>query len=135
MRLRRLNSLSEMEQEIDDYITIGYTAERRRDAALVKKINLFRTVDEVLLRLNNSIDTVQTQNEDTLSLHEHLLRRCRSCGAPKRCKHCGTPQPYDGRYCETCGKFLLDFIECVDVDAAISFGIICIFMILSAVVL
>ena len=65
---------------------------------------------------------------------EDILRRCRLCGAPKRCKRCGTPQPYDGRYCETCGVFLLDFIECLDVDASLAIGVICMLLLLLVLV-
>jgi len=63
-------------------------------------------------------------------MDNEILRICRSCGAPKRCKRCGTPQPYDGRYCETCGVFLLDFVECLDVDAVLSIGVICMLLLL-----
>lgn len=64
-----------------------------------------------------------------------IFRRCRLCGAPKRCKLCGTPQPCEGRYCKTCGVFLLDFRECVDLDAVLSIGVICVFFVLSVLVL
>ena len=112
-----------MEPVIDDYITRGYAVMRGAEYALVKKTSLFRTVDEVLLQLDERTDIPQK--------HDETLRRCRLCGSPKVCKRCGTPQPYDGRYCETCGVFLLDFRECVDVDAVLSIGVICMFFMLS----
>jgi hypothetical protein len=114
-----------MEPVIDDYITRGYAVMRGPEYALVKKTSLFRTVDEVLLQVGERTDILQK--------HENL-RRCRLCGAPKRCKKCGEPQPYNGRYCEMCGVFLLDFRECVDFDAVLSMGAICIFLILSVLV-
>lgn len=116
-----------MEQVIDDYITLGYAVMRGAASALVKKTSLFRTVDEVLLQLGERTDIPQK--------HDENLRRCRLCGAPKRCKKCGTPQPYKGRYCETCGVFLLDFRECVDFDAVLSIGVICVFLILSVLIM
>jgi|GEM_PF-2243351 len=123
MRIRTIDSPSEMELVIDDYITRGYAVIRGADYALIKKTSLFRTVDEVLLQLGERTDTLQKYDED--------LRRCRVCGAPKRCKKCGAPQPYKARYCEMCGVFLLDFRECVDLDAVLSIGVICLFLILS----
>jgi len=123
MRIRTVDSPSEMEQLIDDYITRGYSVMRGAASSLVKKTSLFRTVDEVFLQLEERTDILQK--------HDENLRRCRLCGAPKRCKKCGAPQPYDGRYCETCGVFLLDFRECVDSDAVLSIGIICVLFMLS----
>ena len=123
MRIRTVDSPSEMEQLIDDYITRGYSVMRGAASSLVKKTSLFRTVDEVLLQLGERTDIAQK--------HDDTLRRCRLCGSPKVCKRCGTPQPYDGRYCETCGVFLLDFRECVDVDAVLSIGVICMLFMLS----
>jgi hypothetical protein len=116
-----------MEPVIDDYITRGYEVMRGADYALVKKTSLFRTVDEVLLQLGERTDIPQK--------HDENLRRCRLCGAPKRCKKCGAPQPHKARYCEMCGVFLLDFRECVDFDAALSIGVICVFLILSVFVM
>jgi hypothetical protein len=123
MRIRTIGSPSEMEPVIDDYITRGYAVMRGAEYALVKKTSLFRTVDEVFLQLEERTDILQK--------HDENLRRCRLCGAPKRCKKCGAPQPYDGRYCETCGVFLLDFRECVDSDAVLSIGMICVLFMLS----
>lgn len=126
MRIRTIGSPSEMEPVIDDYITLGYAVMRGAEYALVKKTSLFRTLDEVLLQLGERTDIPQK--------HDEILRRCRLCGAPKRCKKCGTSQPYNGRYCETCGVFLLDFRECLDFDAVLSIGLICVFLILSVFV-
>ena len=123
MRIRTIGSPSEMEPVIDDYITRGYAVMRGAEYALVKKTSLFRTVDEVFLQLEERTDILQK--------HDENLRRCRLCGAPKRCKKCGAPQPLDARYCEMCGVFLLDFRECVDVDAVLSIGIICVLFMLS----
>jgi|APFre7841882630_1041343.scaffolds.fasta_scaffold85202_1 hypothetical protein len=126
MRIRTLDSPSEMEPIIDDYTTRGYGVIRGAEYALVKKTSLFRTVDEVLLQLGERTDILQK--------HDENLRRCRLCGAPKRCKKCGAPQPLEARYCEMCGVFLLDFRECVDFDAVLSIGVICVFFILSVFV-
>jgi hypothetical protein len=121
-----------MEPVIDDYITRGYAVMRGAEYALVKKTSLFRTVDEVFLQLEERTDILQKHDEN---LRRCRLcgapKRCKKCGAPKRCKKCGAPQPYDGRYCETCGVFLLDFRECVDSDAVLSIGIICVLFMLS----
>lgn len=126
MRIRTVDSPSEMEQLVDDYITRGYAVMRGEASSLVKKTSVFRTVDEVLLQLDERTDISQK--------HDENLRRCRLCGAPKQCKRCGTPQPYEGRYCEACGVYLLDFRECVDVDVVLSIGVICVFLILSVFV-
>jgi hypothetical protein len=117
MRIRTIGSPSEMEPVIDDYITLGYAVMRGAEYALVKKTSLFRTVDELLLQLGERTDIPQK--------HDETLRRCRLCGAP---------QPYKGRYCETYGVFLLDFRECLDFDAVLSIGLICVFLIVSVFV-
>jgi hypothetical protein len=126
MRIRTVDSANEMEHIIDDYITRGYAVMRGESSAIAKKTSFFRTVDEVLLQLGERRDIPLKDDEN--------LRRCRLCGAPKRCKKCGTPQPYKGRYCETCGVFLLDFRECLDFDAILSIGVICVFLILGFVI-
>ncbi len=49
--------MNEMEQVIDEYITLGYAVERGQETALLKKSGLLRTVDQVLLKIDYTQDT------------------------------------------------------------------------------
>jgi PrsW family intramembrane metalloprotease len=56
MRVRRVSSFHEMEQVIDEYITLGYRVERGVETALLKKSGLLRTIDQVLLKIEPNLN-------------------------------------------------------------------------------
>ena len=61
--------MSEMEQVIDEYITLGYTVERGEETAFLKKTGLLRTMDQVLLKLEHNWDA-KSQTLNTASLQD-----------------------------------------------------------------
>lgn len=92
MRIRTVDSASEMEQVLDDYITRGYTVMRGGESALAKKSVLFRTADEVLLQLDER--TAIPPKHDENEAHPHAYTRCGSCrnrvsAAATFCRYCG----------------------------------------------
>lgn len=81
-----------MELVIDDYITRGYAVMRGAASALVKKTSLFRTVDEVLLQLDERTDIPPKHDEN--EAHPRAYTRCGSCRrqvstAATFCRYCG----------------------------------------------
>lgn len=92
MRIRTVGSVNEMEQVIDDYITRGYAVMRGWETALVKKSSLFRTVDEVLLKLEEQTELPEIRDKD--GAHPLEYRCCESCRsqistAATFCRYCG----------------------------------------------
>jgi hypothetical protein len=91
MRIRTVDSARDMELVIDDYVTRGYAVMRGAASALVKKTSLLRTVDEVLLQLDERRDIPPKHDENEAHALAYSCGSCRNqvSTAATFCRYCG----------------------------------------------